>query len=178
MKKTIILISTIVLLSSTLANTISALNVHEEEQSLNVTTNTQLLLNQNEYTYDDLEKMLNSMDLPTEIKLPRFVENELIVKFKEEAAIHLSLSPEGYLTTGQESIDELNIEYGVTSAEKIFKQNTDPLLSNIYKFNLSDDADIFNISSFYENNPCVEYAEPNYILCFLGSSDNEENGYQ
>ena len=85
-------------------------------------------------------------------------------KFKEE--INDFKSKDGILITGLESIDRLNKKYGVTSAEKILRDNLPSSLSNIYKFVLSDTSSLIEISKEYMNDQNVIYAEPNYILHF------------
>jgi len=125
-------------------------------------------------------------------KLPGFAPGELIVKFKDNVEIEilgstngasatgatptgptdgarsikdtLATSPEEVLATGIESIDQLNIEYGVISVEELFPDTTIPSLSNIYKFTFPVDTDIPQIMSEYNSDSNVVYAEPNYLF--------------
>jgi len=96
--------------------------------------------------------------------LPEYVPGELIVKFKDETSICMSMSQEDIMTTGIESVDLLNIVYDVSSAEKLVEGDSVPSLSNIYLFTLTDDADVFSAVDEYNNDLSIEYAEPNYIL--------------
>ena len=104
----------------------------------------------------------NSGFLPDEI--PEFASGEFIVKFRENVEIYLSFSPNGFLNTGETSIDLLNMRYSVISAEKIFKSNQTPSLLNVYKFVFADAAaDMFSIIEEYNRDPNVVYVEPNYV---------------
>ncbi|MCK5561367.1 MAG: hypothetical protein KAJ51_12260, partial [Thermoplasmata archaeon] len=92
-----------------------------------------------------------------------FIPRQLIIKFKEEIDISISLSPNNYVTTGISSIDALNEKYEVILAEDLFEEFSISGLSSIYKFIFSDDADINRLVKEYCMDPSVEYAEPNYI---------------
>jgi parallel beta-helix repeat protein len=112
------------------------------------------------------ENLGNEMEQTFEIKdnsETRFVSGEMIIKFDEEVEILISVSIEGVLITDIPSIDNLNQNYEVFSAEKIFEKFSISALSNIYKFILPDDANIVKISEEYSCDPNVIYAEPNYI---------------
>ena len=103
-------------------------------------------------------------DKTNSINYDEYIAGELIIKFKEE--INYFKSKDGILITGLESIDRLNKKYGVTSAEKILRDNLPTSLSNIYKFILDDQTCLIKISKEYMNDQNVIYAEPNYILHF------------
>ena len=98
-----------------------------------------------------------------------FVPGELIVKFKPGVSVKPSVSARGIATTGYGSIDMLNQQYGVTSLEEVFKTAKKPVVrelfdfSNIYILKLPEDADVLWAVEAYQNDPNVEYAEPNYI---------------
>ncbi|MDY6959182.1 MAG: S8 family serine peptidase, partial [Halobacteriota archaeon] len=100
---------------------------------------------------------------------PDFVPGELIVKFKSDASVRPSVSIKGIATTGYNSIDSLNNQYGVTSLEKVFETAKKPVTrkipdpTNIYLLELPKDADILSIAREYQMDTNVEYAEPNYI---------------
>jgi len=74
-----------------------------------------------------------------------------------------SIPSGGLLTIGIPSIDALNEEYGVISAEVLFEDEIDSSFSNIYKFKFSSNVDIFAAALEYNDDPNVEFAEPNYI---------------
>jgi len=93
---------------------------------------------------------------------PEFAPGEMIIKFGEDVDIYIS-SSKNVVNTEITSIDTLNEKYGVTSAEKLFGEFQIPSLSTIYKFILPADADIPSVANEYSMNPCVVYAEPNYL---------------
>ena len=104
--------------------------------------------------------------------LSEFVTREIIIKFREEVDISISLSSKNIVTTGITSIDMLNEKHGVTSAEKLFREFQIPSLSTIYKFILSDDTNILSIANEYSIDQCVLYAEPNYLYQFYEIPDD------
>jgi len=109
-----------------------------------------------------------------------YAPGELIVKFKHEANIDISetksletlgiggesleATNQGTISMGYDSIDSLNIEYGVYSARKLRTDDTEPISSNIYLLKLPTDSDILSIAEEYTKNENVDYAEPNYIF--------------
>lgn len=96
-------------------------------------------------------------------QLPEYAPRELIVKFKEDTKINLQ-SVKGTLLTGIAAIDSINTKYGgLKSAEQVFKNSLVPSLSNVYKFIFSSILDMPSIINDYSCEPCVVYAEPNYI---------------
>jgi|GEM_PF-1353892 len=120
--------------------------------------------------------------------LPRFVPGELIVKFKESVkmeipastngALGASFTPEesvkggmgvvntfgGILTTGVESIDQLNNENYIISIKELFPGTTISSMENIYKFTFPFDTDIIELMNGYNSDNNVVYAEPNYLF--------------
>jgi thermitase len=122
------------------------------------------------------------------VTLPRFVPGELIVKFKDNVQIESPVSNNGVLgssvsskesanigmgvdntiggmlTTGIESIDQLNNQYSVISIEELFPDTTISSLSNIYKFTFPVDSEIIQITNDYNSDDNVVYAEPNYLF--------------
>jgi len=96
------------------------------------------------------------------IELPISVPGEFIVKFKDNVDVCLS-SSNGVLITGVDTVDELNQEFGVTSAEKLLEDDVVPSLSKTYTFMLADNIDTEFLVENYSNDPSVEFAEPNYL---------------
>lgn len=125
-------------------------------------------------TVDEMEQLLiNSYSSKYNIHTKeqqeqRYAPGELIVKFKVE--IKMSIS-NGVITTSLESIDLLNTNFGVISAEKLFGNNPPSSLSNVYKFIFSSDADILLIMKQYASDPNVEYAELNYVYQAFANQD-------
>lgn len=107
------------------------------------------------------QKLSPRLDRISDI-LSEFVPGEMIIKFREDVDIYIS-SSKNIVTTEITSIDTLNEKYGVISAEKLFGEFQIPSLSTIYKFILPAGANIPAIVAEYNKDPCVIYAEPNYI---------------
>jgi len=110
---------------------------------------------------------------------PQYVKGEILVKFKDETQILQSLA-KGIQQTGISTIDQLNQTYQVEKMEKVFKNakprltkptfkdytgkiHQVPNLDKIYKLNYKDKIDPVELSKKYEEDPNIEYAEPNYI---------------
>jgi len=106
---------------------------------------------------------------------PEYVPGEVIVKFKEENDIDMSMSPEGIVTTDIESIDELNAAFGIIAAEKLIEDDSIPEFANVYKFSTDEDIDVRIAAEEYNNDNSVEFAEPNYkIICLDTILEDEE----
>lgn len=107
---------------------------------------------------------LPNLDFPF---IPKYVPGEIIIKFKDSSSLQISGSSSGIVTTGIASVDEINLKYKVASAEKLLKQESVPLLSNVYIFSFSTDESVYSAVGDFEKDNNVEYAEPNYIyhLC-------------
>jgi len=111
-------------------------------------------------TYLNSEYLSQDSPFATEYK-----SGELIIKFLDK--VYLTESSEGYILSGIESIDKLNIEFSVKSVEKLLKYDSSSSLSNIYLFKLPLNSDITTIAEKYTEDLNVEYAEPNFLyhLC-------------
>jgi len=92
-----------------------------------------------------------------------FVPGQLIIKFKEDTTLQMTLSADGIVKTGIESVDLLNSEYQVNGYKKIFNDKTISSLSNWYKFFVPESVDILSSIDEYSSDLSVEFAEPNYI---------------
>ena len=105
-----------------------------------------------------------------------YVQGELIIKFKEEPKIKKTKKLD--VVTSHHSINELNKKFKVNDFEKLFKTAKEPKeetfeingkirkvpdLTKVYKLKVPDDQDILSMAEEYNNDPNVEYAEPNYI---------------
>jgi subtilisin family serine protease len=112
------------------------------------------------------EQMSHDPIIESDFKTPNkfeFVPGELIIKFREETAPHMTLSVDGIVNTGISSVNELIRKFLISSFEKLFKNNVIFSLSKIFKFNLPDNSDILSIIEEFNLDPNIEYAEPNYI---------------
>lgn len=89
--------------------------------------------------------------------------DELIIKFRDDVKINISASQDGVIATGIESIDVLNMEFGVTSVECLLKKYEDQTFFNIYLFKMKGDVDIFHTLDEYNNDSSVEFAGLNYF---------------
>jgi subtilisin family serine protease len=93
-----------------------------------------------------------------------FIPGELIVKFKPELSIDISKTSNNWISTGIQSIDNLNEQYNVKTAEILFNTREKPYLYNIFKLSVSKNSDILSIVQDYSKDSHVIYAEPNYIM--------------
>jgi subtilisin family serine protease len=126
-------------------------------------------------TYNNNTMSVFPIDTTINSEEPEFVPGELVVKFKPNVSVKLSISTKGTATISYCSIDSLNEQHGVISLEKVFKTAKKPVakeipdLTNIYILKLPKDANILSIAEVYQKNPNVEYAEPNYIahICII-----------
>jgi subtilisin family serine protease len=99
-----------------------------------------------------------------------FAPAEFIVKFREGVTIDFT-KYNGIMATGIPSIDNLNRGFKVLNIEQTFlnqKPRDHELfesigLDRIYTFIVNENVDILNAVEAFENNPYVEYAEPNYL---------------
>jgi hypothetical protein len=107
---------------------------------------------------------------PDSLFSPEYKPGELIVKFLDK--VSFSESTGGFILTGIESVDKLNIEFGVNSVEKLLEYDTVSSLSNIYKLTYSMDIDALSVTKKYTEDPNVKYAEPNYILSLLDTPND------
>jgi parallel beta-helix repeat protein len=112
---------------------------------------------------EELEDVADGIIPITKSSEPEYVPGELIIKFKDEIEENIIVSQDGTLITSIPSVDALNIRYKVSSANKIFKNNQIASLSKAYTFTLPSDSDIPSIAEEYNNDSCIEFAEPNYI---------------
>ncbi|MGB3477790.1 MAG: S8 family serine peptidase [bacterium] len=104
---------------------------------------------------------------------------EVIVKFKDDVAIHVETDGE-FIKTGISLIDAINLKYKVRAIDKIFKSAEKhsvvqyietpqgkivqiPQLFNVYRLTFPEASDIQELVRIFTWNPYVEYAEPNYL---------------
>lgn len=109
-----------------------------------------------------------------------FVQGEILIKFKDEALVNVSMKS-SLAQTGITSVDALFMLYKVTTAEKLFSQESplkskvmlrgyngqefeQPSLHNIYRLKVEDQMQLFTAIDSLSKDPNVVYAEPNYIL--------------
>ena len=90
------------------------------------------------------------------------VPGEFVIKFKENVRLN-PIIINNTVNTGVTSIDKLNKEFSVSFAEKIFKDDANPLLSNIYKFAINNDVSVLDFLNEYSSDISVVYVEPIYM---------------
>jgi len=90
------------------------------------------------------------------------IPNQIIVKFNKK--LDFSLQKSTIYTMGIKSIDDLNKEFKVTEIKQLSKATSNSDLSNIYTIKIDELIDPLLVANEYENNPNVEYAEPNILF--------------
>lgn len=165
MKKIMIMITSLFILSLVIGQTVSALAVSQQNYFLEKNgESNRVNIKKTVFSYKDVENLINQSNIPFKFKMPEYVPGELIVKFKKETQISIEKSSNSLLSTGVKSIDTLNSEYNVVSCEKIEGDNNSPELSNIYKLTLDEGSELFTVAEDYSNDSNVEFAHPNYIM--------------
>ncbi|MFH2104625.1 MAG: S8 family serine peptidase [Parcubacteria group bacterium] len=121
----------------------------------------------------------NEPELSSPAGQEEYVPGEVIVKFKPVAKGQLSKDVQPQ-KMGLVSVDEIGKKNQAQKVEKVFKGeeknitsreeeklpkgvNT-PDLSAVYKMSFPEDTDVRKVIAEYENDPAVEYAEPNYKM--------------
>lgn len=96
---------------------------------------------------------------PDSNNIAPYVENELLVKFKESANIRNEVD-------AKNKIEQIYTRSRVVEAEQLIKQTKDDSLgiTRIYKIKLEDGGNIIDAISKLNKNKQIEYAEPNYLL--------------
>ncbi|MBI2659191.1 S8 family serine peptidase [Candidatus Woesearchaeota archaeon] len=106
------------------------------------------------------------------INSPEHVPGEIIIKLKHSPN-KIIINSEGIVETGI-SIDSLILKYKATKMEKILEKHENNKkelnsfkkhgLDRIFLLKISKNVDIDNALREFNNNPSVEYAEPNYVV--------------
>ncbi len=103
-----------------------------------------------------------------EPKRNEFIPGQFIIKFKKDVEINIQKTNNDLINIGISSIDNLNRKHKITSIEKVFKNKIDNFdsygLSNVYKFILSDESNIFSVMEEYAKDPNIVYVEPNFLV--------------
>lgn len=110
---------------------------------------------------------------------PEFELNQIIIKLTSEADENLSIrvDDENKVVTGLDSLDQLNERYDVIKMKPLLKQidkkSKRKLTSKVeqkrqgllrlYKIKLGKNTDLLEAVLDYQDDPNVEYAEPNYL---------------
>jgi subtilisin family serine protease/methionine-rich copper-binding protein CopC len=106
----------------------------------------------------------------THAQTPQYVPGEIIVKIKDSRFKATRFSAEQNNKFGIASLDALNDSWGVTQIRPLFKlkktlilQKKAAQLDQVVKITAPNDRDLETIISAYQNDPNVEYAQPNYV---------------
>jgi parallel beta-helix repeat protein len=174
MKRLITVLLMIITFLPILSTTIIAIQTQEYQIESIQMNNTHIISYYNQNDYDRIQSILAGIDLPFDKKLPRMVPGEVIVKFKENTTLTLS-SQNDIIQTGIESIDVLNKQFKVTSANKIFEYEQESNLNNIYVISLDETINLLEVVEQYNNDPNVEIAEADYYLDFYSLTGLEDS---
>ncbi len=95
---------------------------------------------------------------------PEFAPGELIVKLKPSIALQKSFSAEGS-KTGVASLDVLNESFSVKKIEPLLNHSSvrTSALHGVMKIRFAPETNLLERLPSYENDPNIEYAQPNYI---------------
>lgn len=152
-KKSIIIISLITMLLLTNVVPFSSLSLELKSELNDVRYNKS---NQFENSYHEKRETRVCDYIQSKI-----VPSEIIVKFKKD--INIQTVGSDTIKTHIPSIDNLIEKFKITSFKKMFQDETNSALSNIYMLKFSELFDPLIVANEYKNNPNIEYAEPNII---------------
>ena len=105
----------------------------------------------------------------------RMMPGQFMVQLKKDVPAPRIEVSDGIATTGITSLDELNRKFGVRSVERVFTEKESQSAGEkrkkaldlfgvlrLYRFNVSENADILSIIREYQSDPSVETAIPSY----------------
>jgi hypothetical protein len=121
---------------------------------------------------------------------PPFEPGVVLVKLKDDVQANRdqlarSVNP----SFGVSSLDFLNLEFGLRTAEKVFTQAEQrsmpkmvqmpqgmieaPNLHNIYRLSFDEDLSVEMMVKAYSEDPNVEYAEPDYLMRMMETTPDD-----
>lgn len=166
-------------------NTISNVNPIEKEDKIRVEENLNSQIDEDLYTddvpyyipddikqtstpYYTIDVQKRKTLLLEDGKVLPYAPGELIVKYHSDITIERYLSADGIIQTGIPSLDILHKKYHIKKMEPFYQGNltfdNSFDLSTIYKLTIPEFENLQRIVIDYQKNPCVHYAEPNFIL--------------
>jgi parallel beta-helix repeat protein len=135
--------------------------------------------------FPDIKNMKNRFDELIQTPLQNlgiqsdYVPGEIIVKLKDEVSHQIDIKNlESSPFFGVSALDSLNTRYGLQSIEKASKTTRVSCLDSVYTLKFSEDVDVLSLVAQYQNNPAIEYAEPNYIYHVCEVPDDPYFSYQ
>jgi subtilisin family serine protease len=121
---------------------------------------------------------------------PPFEPGVVLVKLKDDVQVHRDrLARAVNPSFGVSSLDFLNLEFELRTAEKIFTQAEQrsvaklvqmpqgyieaPNLHNIYRLSFDEDLSVEMMVQAYSEDPNVEYAEPDYLMRMMETTPDD-----
>ncbi len=118
-----------------------------------------------------------------------YVENEILIKFKDEVNLKTSRLKDGTFKTGQDWFDKWLQKIEAKEMDKVFpntkklkskkmfrdwkgQMREAPQLFNIYRITYKSTNDAKTLAEELNKKENIEYAEPNYIVYIQGYSEN------
>jgi len=86
-----------------------------------------------------------------------------------------SLQTEELLMSDLETLDKLNIVYGLKYAEKLIEDDSIPEFSKVYRLCFNENISVLRVVEDYNNDASVEFAEPNYIYHYHDRGQEQSN---
>ncbi len=117
---------------------------------------------------------------------PAFVDSEIIIKLKSEQETPVRLGANNHIITGIPSLDILHKRFEVSQMQSILQGSKMPRadlpekakqmrksLQRIYKIKLGKGTDVLQAMAEYQNDPNIEFAEPNYLQYTQATQPND-----
>jgi len=101
-----------------------------------------------------------------------YLPGQLIVKFKPSSKVAIQSENQ----TNKDSLNQLFVRYKVQKIEKVFQKNNQisySPLDEIYKVELAKEIDLETALKEYQNDPNIEWAEPNYLVKLAATLPND-----
>jgi serine protease len=121
---------------------------------------------------------------PVAPDITAFEPGKVLVKLTEQAAIRARTAqpgPDGIIASGISSLDQMFRQIGASTVEPVVKKVVDvtgdtletfslrvPELGQLYAVTFSSDQPPEEVANMIEQDPAVEYAEPNYLAGITG----------
>ena len=101
---------------------------------------------------------------------------QLIVKFRPDAKLTISMEKDGLISTGLPAVDELHATYSVKSHRRLLRESvtrfSDHPLRNVYLLTVQEGTDLETMMQDYRQLDAVEYAHPDYQVELYDAPDD------